>query len=393
MDEGAKTAPTSDRQSPGTGRVPARRRHHRTSRDDHLCALVEAIGESSGPRRFHRAVSSSGAADQTPAPAARHELGRWRRSSRRRRCSRCGATLRYSTAGGPRSATWVVTIARNKQIDHIRGVSRPNEAAWEPPEPDLSAASPDGEQILHAKQSGEILHHAIRTLPGEQELVLRQAFWRGQIPPRDRGGTGPAPWHREIADQARLGAPASQSADGRDALTDTRANSGRLLEVSSVLPSRRLHGLRAPTAGKLTVTYLADPERASLVCAGSSSERREIGTDIYQVNCPSGLATMEIVVWPATPRPVDCDDKGETMSKAKTLKVGLAGAAVCSCSAPARHRTRSRASTAGWGRWRAGSTLRRREPARSRRPPISAPPPARTSRQEAERMFQQSMTK
>jgi RNA polymerase sigma-70 factor, ECF subfamily len=87
--------------------------------------------------------------------------------------------------------TWVVTIARNKQIDHIRGARRLSEAAWEPPELDLSAASPDGEQILHSKQSGEILHRAIKTLAQEQEQVLRKAFCEAKS-------------HREIAAEQAL---------------------------------------------------------------------------------------------------------------------------------------------------------------------------------------------
>ena len=72
--------------------------------------------------------------------------------------------------------TWVVTIARNKQIDHGRGVRRLSAAAWELREPDLPAAPPDGEQILRSKQSGEILYRAIGALAPEQQELLRVAF-------------------------------------------------------------------------------------------------------------------------------------------------------------------------------------------------------------------------
>ena len=67
--------------------------------------------------------------------------------------------------------TWVLTIARNKQLD----LPRAAQAAWAL-QLQLPAAAPDGEEILRSKQSGEILHHAIGALPREQGQALRQAF-------------------------------------------------------------------------------------------------------------------------------------------------------------------------------------------------------------------------
>ena len=104
------------------------------------------------------------------------------------------AVWRHAAAFDRRRAsvwTWVGTIARNKQIDHSRGVRRLHAAMWEPQEPDLPAAAPDGEQVLHSRQSGDILHHAIKRLPQEQVLVLRQAFCEAKS-------------HREIAAEEAL---------------------------------------------------------------------------------------------------------------------------------------------------------------------------------------------
>ena len=40
------------------------------------------------------------------------------------------------------ASTWVLTIARHKQIDQIRALSRLKEAAWEPPEPNCQRLPP-----------------------------------------------------------------------------------------------------------------------------------------------------------------------------------------------------------------------------------------------------------
>jgi RNA polymerase sigma-70 factor (ECF subfamily) len=88
-------------------------------------------------------------------------------------------------------STWVLTIARNKQIDLVRGQRRLNDAGWELLEPESPASEPDCERILLARQSTEILHHAIGRLPRTQELVVRQAFWEARS-------------HREIAAEQAL---------------------------------------------------------------------------------------------------------------------------------------------------------------------------------------------
>jgi RNA polymerase sigma-70 factor, ECF subfamily len=66
-----------------------------------------------------------------------------------------------------------------------------HEAARQTPEPELSESPPDGEQILNCRQSAEVLHHAIKCLPPEQELVLRRAFCEARS-------------HREIATERAL---------------------------------------------------------------------------------------------------------------------------------------------------------------------------------------------
>jgi RNA polymerase sigma-70 factor (ECF subfamily) len=88
-------------------------------------------------------------------------------------------------------STWVLTIARNKQIDLVRGQRRLNDAGWELLEPESPASEPDCERILLARQSTEILHHAIGRLPRTQELVVRQAFCEARS-------------HREIAAEQAL---------------------------------------------------------------------------------------------------------------------------------------------------------------------------------------------
>lgn len=87
--------------------------------------------------------------------------------------------------------TWVLTIARNKQIDLVRRASPLNGAAMAWPERERSAAQADLEQTLHSKQSGQILQHAIKALPREQELVVREAFCKAKS-------------HREIAAEHAL---------------------------------------------------------------------------------------------------------------------------------------------------------------------------------------------
>jgi RNA polymerase sigma-70 factor (ECF subfamily) len=77
-------------------------------------------------------------------------------------------------------STWVFTIARNKQLHLLRGLRRLSEASREPQQPEWWAAPPDSEQLLHWKQSAEILQRAIRTLPRAQEQVVQKAFGEAQ---------------------------------------------------------------------------------------------------------------------------------------------------------------------------------------------------------------------
>lgn len=87
--------------------------------------------------------------------------------------------------------TWVLTIARNKQLDLVRRVTRFNGKELAQAKREPSAAQPDLEQILHAKQSSRILQDAITVLPREQGLLVREAF-------------GKAKTHREIAAEQAL---------------------------------------------------------------------------------------------------------------------------------------------------------------------------------------------
>jgi RNA polymerase sigma-70 factor, ECF subfamily len=183
------SVPRTCRQRACTRRVASRRADWLTSRDDRLSALIAAIGEARDHSAFtelfqelapqvkrlllRRGASWALAEDLTQETM----LSVWRNAGAfdRRRAS---------------VSTWVCTIARNKQLDLLRGVRRRGEAAWEPPAQE-SAAPPDGEEIVHSKQSAEILHRAIGTLPRGQERVVKQAF-------------GEAKTHREIATELAL---------------------------------------------------------------------------------------------------------------------------------------------------------------------------------------------
>jgi RNA polymerase sigma-70 factor (ECF subfamily) len=180
------TTPRPGRRRAVAGPAAGRRR---TSRDDHLCDLMEAIGDQRCQAAFNELFLEL-------APRVRRMLLQrglsWALTEELTQETMLAVWRHAPTFDRRRAsvATWVLTIARNRQLDLHRSVTRPNQAAWEGPGPP-PPAPPDGEQILHAKQSGEILHHAISTLPREQELVLRQAF-------------GAAKSHSEIAAEQAL---------------------------------------------------------------------------------------------------------------------------------------------------------------------------------------------
>jgi len=182
------------RTTPGPGRkrggAPPAAGRRRTSRDHHLCDLMEAIGDERCQAAFTELFLDL-------APRVRRMLLQrgmsWALAEEITQETMLAVWRHAGTFDRRRAsvATWVFTIARNRQLDLSRSVTRPDQAAWQGSEPWPSSAPPDGEQILHTKQSGEILHHAVRTLPREQELVLRQAF-------------GAAKSHSEIAAEQAL---------------------------------------------------------------------------------------------------------------------------------------------------------------------------------------------
>ena len=73
------------------------------------------------------------------------------------------------------AATWIFSIARNMRIDMLRKANRP--------EPDMNdpAMVPDPEpqalEIIHRKQETKRIEEAFASLPGEQQEVLRLAFY------------------------------------------------------------------------------------------------------------------------------------------------------------------------------------------------------------------------
>ena len=72
------------------------------------------------------------------------------------------------------ASTWIFTIARNKRIDAIRKVRRPepDELTW----PD--EIEPAQEETLELKQQSEILADAIQDLPEKQRQLVEKAFFK-----------------------------------------------------------------------------------------------------------------------------------------------------------------------------------------------------------------------
>ena len=72
------------------------------------------------------------------------------------------------------ASTWIFTIARNKRIDAIRKVRRPepDELTW----PD--EIEPAQEEALELKQQSEILADAIQNLPEKQRQLVEKAFFK-----------------------------------------------------------------------------------------------------------------------------------------------------------------------------------------------------------------------
>ena len=98
---------------------------------------------------------------------------RWRRSWRRKRCSRSGAAPSCTTVGEP-TCRRGSTIARNKHTDLIRRQVLDDDIReeWQEAPDD----HPGVEASLHLEQSRHILHKALQGLRGEQEQVIRKAF-------------------------------------------------------------------------------------------------------------------------------------------------------------------------------------------------------------------------
>lgn len=85
------------------------------------------------------------------------------------------------------AATWIFTIARNRRIDVIRKLKRPEpeDLPWGP------EAEPDQADSLAIQQETERLGKAIAALPEKQRLLIRKAYF-GDLS------------HREIAAETGL---------------------------------------------------------------------------------------------------------------------------------------------------------------------------------------------
>lgn len=85
------------------------------------------------------------------------------------------------------AATWIFTIARNRKIDALRKMKRPEpeDLPWGPEE------EPDQEDILALQQESEKLEQAVAALPAKQRELIEKAYF-GDLS------------HREIAEETGL---------------------------------------------------------------------------------------------------------------------------------------------------------------------------------------------
>ena len=72
------------------------------------------------------------------------------------------------------ASTWIFTIARNKKIDAIRKLKRPEpeELDWGPGE------EPDQEMIFGFQQDTAMLGHALAKLPEKQRTLVEKAYFK-----------------------------------------------------------------------------------------------------------------------------------------------------------------------------------------------------------------------
>ena len=85
------------------------------------------------------------------------------------------------------AATWIFTIARNRKIDALRKMKRPEpeDLPWGPEE------EPDQEDSLALQQETEKLEEAVAALPAKQRELIEKAYF-GDLS------------HREIAEETGL---------------------------------------------------------------------------------------------------------------------------------------------------------------------------------------------
>ncbi len=75
-------------------------------------------------------------------------------------------------------ATWLFTIARNKQIDRVRKLSRPE------PRPEELTVTPSGEvapdRAVWVQARSKRVERALGSLPEEQAVILRATYYEGR---------------------------------------------------------------------------------------------------------------------------------------------------------------------------------------------------------------------
>lgn len=72
------------------------------------------------------------------------------------------------------ASTWIFTIARNKKIDSLRKMGRFEVAATDPEL--LQSEEQTGSAVMRAQETGAIAE-ALKELPEEQAMLLRQSFF------------------------------------------------------------------------------------------------------------------------------------------------------------------------------------------------------------------------
>lgn len=158
--------------------------------DDRLAGLIEAVARTGdriafaelyrhfAPRLKSFVMRAGTSAEQAEELAQEAMVSVWRRASTFDR-------------GRAAASTWVFTIVRNKRIDSLRRLKRPQIDSDEYVATLMDGAPPDADTAAIAGEWQRRLAGSIEALPSEQRQVLEKAFYEDKT-------------HSDIAGELRL---------------------------------------------------------------------------------------------------------------------------------------------------------------------------------------------